>query len=321
MSITLRHFYESAREPLHLSIESGDHYLNHDVGEHSFNRPGLALAGFFQYFAKRRIQVFGLAENSYLASLSDEERQVRLEHLFEHRVPALVMTRNRKASREMKELATKFRIPVLRTSMITGHFMNAATVLIEALAAPTTRVHGTTVDIIGVGVLIEGEPGIGKSEAALTLIERGHSLVADDITVLRRESGGTITASSVEITRYHMEIRGLGIIHVPSLFGVAAMRTDVRLDLIVRLQRPSPQVELDRTGLNPAFRDVLGVAVPLITLPVDAGRELAHVIEVAALNQRLKMLGHDAAKELDEKLIGMLSTKRPASRRGGKTVP
>jgi len=164
---------------------------------------------------------------------------------------------------------------------------------------------------MGVGVLIEGEPGIGKSEAALTLIERGHSLVADDITVLRRETSHAITASSVEITRYHMEIRGLGIIHVPSLFGVASMRTDVRLDLIVRLQRPSPQVELDRTGLNPATRNVLGLEVPLVTLPVDAGRDLAHVIEVAALNQRLKMLGHDAAKELDQKLIDMLSRRRP----------
>ena len=150
-------------------------------------------------------------------------------------------------------------------------------------------------------------------EAALTLIERGHSLVADDITVLRRTGTDAITASSVEITRYHMEIRGLGIIHVPSLFGVASMRPEARLDLIVRLQRPSPQIELDRTGLNPAYRNVLGVNIPLITLPVDAGRDLAHVIEVAARNQRLKMLGHDAAKELDEKLISMLGKRRGPS--------
>jgi len=313
MTITVRQFFDAAKENLKLSIESGEKFLDNDIGEHSINRPGLALAGFFQYFARRRIQVFGLAEHSYFRSLSAEEQRKRLEQMFSKRIPAVVMTRNRRASKEMKELASRFRIPVLRSPMITGNFMNEATVLLEAMSAPTTRVHGTTVDILGVGVLIEGEPGIGKSEAALTLIERGHSLVADDITVLRRESGNAITASSVEITRYHMEIRGLGIIHVPSLFGVASMRTDARLDLIVRLQRPSPQIELDRTGLNPVVRNVLGVNIPLITLPVDAGRDLAHVIEVAALNERLKMLGHDAAKELDDKLISLLSKRRRQS--------
>lgn len=313
MSITLRQFYDAGKTSLKLEIESGEAHLDHEIGEASINRPGLALAGFYQYFARRRIQVFGLAEFTYLRSLDTEQRKIRLEQMFKHRVPAIVSTRNRRVTREIKDLASRFKIPVLRTPMITGPFMNEATVLLEQLSAPTTRVHGTTVDILGVGVMIEGEPGIGKSEAALALIERGHSLVADDITVLRRDSGDVITASSVEITRYHMEIRGLGIIHVPSLFGVASIRTDVRLDLIVRLQRPSPQVELDRTGLNTVYRNVFGVNIPLVTLPVDAGRDLAHVIEVAALNQRLKMLGHDAAKELDEKLIGLLSKRRRPS--------
>lgn len=310
MTITVRQFYEAAQEKLKLSVVSGEKFLDNRIGENSLNRPGLALAGFFQYFARRRIQVLGLAEGSFLKSLELGERRKHLEAMFAKRIPAMVVTRNRRSTREMKELATQYKIPLLRSSMITGPFMNEATVLLESLAAPTTRVHGTTVDILGVGVLIEGEPGVGKSEAALTLIERGHSLVADDITVLRRSSSDAITAASVEITRYHMEIRGLGIIHIPSLFGVASMRTQTQLDLVVRLQRPSPQLELDRTGLNKTNRSVLGVDIPLITLPVDAGRDLAHVIEVAALNQRLKMLGHDAAKELDEKLIGVLSKRR-----------
>ncbi len=310
MSITIRQFFEVGRDDLKLTVECGDEFLDRTIGEHSINRPGLALAGFFRYFARRRIQVFGMAEYHYLQSLNVKDRRLRLEQMFSLNIPAIVVTRGRRASPEILELAVRHLTPVLRTPMITGNFMNEATLLIESLAAPTTRVHGTTVDIMGVGVLIEGEPGIGKSEAALALIERGHSLVADDITVLRRDGGNVIHASSVEITRYHMEIRGLGIIHVPSLFGVAAIRTDVRLDLIIRLQRPSPHVELERTGLNPVTRSVLGVEVPLVTLPVDAGRELAHVIEVAALNRRLKMLGHDAAKELDNKLIEMLSKRR-----------
>lgn len=309
MTITVRQFYDAARESLRLTVESGEAHLDHPVTEYSINRPGLALAGFFQYFARRRIQVFGLAEYHYLRSLDEKSRRLRLDQMFRTRIPALVVTRSRHATPEIKEIATRYRVPVLRTPMITGLFMNEATLLIENMAAPSARVHGTTVDIMGVGVMIEGEPGIGKSEAALTLIERGHSLVADDITVLRRDSGNVIIASSVEITRYHMEIRGLGIIHVPSLFGVASIRTDVRLDLIVRLQRSTPQLELDRTGLNPATRKVLGVEVPLITLPVDAGRDLANVIEVAALNRRLKMLGHDAAKELDDKLINIMTRR------------
>jgi HPr kinase/phosphorylase len=310
MPLTVRQFFDEAREALKLTVESGEEHLGHELTEYSLNRPGLALAGFFEHFPRRRIQVLGLAEYNYLRSLDEETRRQRLEQLFKKRIPALVITRGRRATPEIKAWASRYRVPVLRTTMITGHFTNEATLLIESLAAPTTRAHGTTVDIMGVGVMVEGEPGIGKSEAALTLIERGHSLVADDITVLRRESGNVVIASSVGITRYHMEIRGLGIIHIPSLFGVASIRTETRLDLIIRLQRLTPQLELDRTGLNPATRPVLGVEVPLITLPVDAGRDLAHVIEVAALNQRLKKLGHDAAKELDEKLIDMLSRRK-----------
>jgi HPr kinase/phosphorylase len=313
VSLTVRQFYEAARQPLGLHIEAGADYLDQPISEAALNRPGLALAGFFNYFAQRRVQVLGLAEHSYLKSLTPDEQVTRLRALFKRRIPALVITRGRRATDQMRRLAQQYRLPVLRTSLITGRFINEATVLMAGLVAPTMRVHGTTVDILGIGVMIEGEPGIGKSETALTLIERGHSLVADDITVLRRGSDLAIVASAVEITRYHMEIRGLGIIHVPSLFGVASMRKDARLDLIVRLQRLSPEFEHDRSGLTPQSREVLGVSIPLITLPVAAGRDLAHVVEVAALNEKLKHLGHDAAKELDEKLIQKFAQKRGMS--------
>lgn len=308
MPITIKEFLDAGRATLNLEVECGEAYLDNVVEEDALNRPGLALAGFFKYFAKRRIQVFGLAETTYLGSLPDAERRQRLQQLYRQRVPGIVITRHRHALPEMKEMSAEFKTPLLRSNMITGRFMNQATVLIENLVAPRTRVHGTMVDIMGVGVLIEGEPGIGKSESALTLIERGHSLVADDITIFRRRSS-EILASAVEVTRYHMEIRGLGIIHVPSLFGVASMRGETRLDLIVRLERPGPQIESDRSGLAQKSRDVLGVPIPLVVLPVAAGRDLAHVIEVAALNQRLKMLGHDAAKELNDKLINRMLQK------------
>lgn len=309
-AITVRHFFDAAGAGLEMSVEAGEKYLDRTITETALNRPGLALAGFFQYFASKRVQVLGLAEWTYVKSLPEGERMERMRALFACRFPALVLTRSRHALPEMKAMAEEYRIPVLRSAMITGDFMNKATVMIEDMASPRIRVHATTVDIMGVGVLIEGPPGIGKSETALALIERGHSLVADDITVLHRSGPDAIQATSVEITRFHMEIRGLGIIHIPSLFGVASMRTTARLDLIVRLDRPNPQMEADRSGLTPESRDVMGVQIPMVTLPVAAGRDLAHVIEVAALNQRLKNLGHDAAKELDEKMISMLSRKR-----------
>lgn len=309
MTITVSQFLEAGRQTLSLEVVAGDRYLGRPIPEEAINRPGLALAGFFQYFAHRRIQVMGLAENAYLKSLSDDERVSRLRQFFEKQIPCVVITRSRHAFPEIPEMANEFRVPVLKTPMITSRFINAATVLMENLTAPSMRVQGTMVDIMGIGVLLEGEPGIGKSETALALVERGHSLVADDITVLRRDSSGVVVASAVEITRYHMEIRGLGIIHVPSLFGVASVRREMRLDVIIRLHRPEPGIEDDRTGLAQEMRDVLGVKVPVSTLPVEAGRDMAHIVEVAALNQRLRQLGHDAAKELDEKLVSVLTRK------------
>lgn len=310
MPITIRQFLDSGRASLDLSVVTGEAHLDRIIHEPVLNRPGLALAGFLRYFAFRRVQVLGLAEMTYLKGLSEVERSGRLRQFFQSRIPCVVIARHRQIFPEMEELANAHRVPVLRTTMITSRFLNAGTILLENLAAPRQQVQGTMVDIMGIGVLLEGEPGIGKSEIALALIERGHSLVADDLTVLRRDSTGVIIGSAVELTRYHMEIRGLGIIHVPSLFGVASMRLEMKLDLIVRLQPAGTGEENDRIGLTQESRDVLGVTIPLITLPVAAGRDLAHAVEVAALNQKLKQLGHDAAKELDEKLMAVLDRRR-----------
>lgn len=309
MSVTVAEFLDAGRESLELEVIAGGEHLSRAIPETSLNRPGLAMAGFFQFFANKRIQVLGLAELTYLKSLSNEERRTRLEEFFRHHIAGLVVTRSRRVPKEVIELAGIHRVPVLRTRMITWDFINLGTLVFEDLTSPRLRVQGTMVDILGVGVLIEGRPGIGKSETALALIERGHSLVADDVTVMRRDSAGNITCSSVDITRYHMEIRGLGIIHVPSLFGVAAIRLNMKLDLIVRLEDAGENTDLDRTGLSPKNREMMGVQVPLVELPVAAGRDLSLIIEVAALNQKLKMLGHDAAKELDEKLIQVLAAK------------
>ena len=310
MAIAVRQFLEAGRKSLSLEVIAGKAHLDRPIQEEALNRPGLALAGFFQYFAHRRIQVLGLAEHAYLKSLSAGERAARVRQFFQKQIPCVVVTRSRRAVPEVEGMADEFHVPVLKSPMITSRFINAATIIMENLMSPHMRAQGTMVDIMGIGVLLEGEPGIGKSETALALIKAGHSLVADDSTALRRDSTGMIIGSAVEITRYHMEIRGLGIIHVPSLFGVASVRSEMRLDLIVRLHRPDLEIEDDRTGLAHQTRDVLGVKIPLITIPVAAGRDLAHVVEVAALNERLKQLGHDAAKELDEKLVLALTQKK-----------
>ncbi len=310
MSITVEQFLEEGREPFSLDVVAGERHLNRVIKEQALNRPGLALAGFFQHFAHLRVQVLGLAENAYLKSLSGEERRQRLRMLYGKKVPCLVLTRNRQPFPELLECAEEFKVPLLRTPMITNRFINGATLVMENLTAPVIRYQGTMIEIMGMGVLMEGRAGIGKSETALALIERGHSLVSDDLTVLRKDSTGAIIGYAEDMTRYHMEIRGLGIIHIPSLFGVASMRREVHLDLIVRLERFDPEEDYDRTGLNSETQTVLDREVPLLTIPVAAGRDIAHVVEVAALNQKLKQLGHDAAKELDEKLVRALERKR-----------
>ena len=307
--ITVADFYEAGRLALQMDWEANaEAAVGREITEVALNRPGLALAGFLRYFANRRIQVLGLAEMTYLGSLSPEERAKRILALG--RVPALVMSRGRRLPGYVRQAVAELRIPVMRTHLVTGHFMNAATVLLQNMTSPRIRVAGTMVEINGVGVLLEGEPGVGKSEIALALIKRGHSLVADDSTILTRDSTGAIQGSAVEITREHMEIRGLGIIHVPCLFGVASMRGAMRLDLIIRMRKPTAdEDDIDRTGLDTAGRNVLGVEIPLITVPVAAGRDLTNVVEVAALNQRLKQMGHDSAKELDERLKVVLARK------------
>lgn len=308
MAITVRTLWEAGADKLALSIVSGKEHLDRRLQETAMNRPGLALTGFFQYFANQRLQIFGLAEFTYLKSLKPTERLKRLEGLFNQQIPGIVVTRNRRASKEMLDLADRFNVPVLRTSMVTMNFVNECTVLLEKLTAPHERIQGTTMEIMGIGVLLRGHPGIGKSETALSLIERGYSLVSDDVTEIRQTSRGRIVCWASEVTRYHMEIRGIGIIHVPSLFGVAAIRRQTELDLIVDLKQPTG--DEDRTGVQPEKVLIMGCEIPCITLPVRSGRDMANIVEVAALNQKLKELGHDAAKELDDKIINRLTRGR-----------
>lgn len=308
MAITVRKLWEVGAEKLSLSVIAGEEYLDNRLPETAMNRPGLALTGFFQYFAKHRLQIFGLAEFTYLKSLSDKEKYKRLEAMFQQHVPGVVITRNRQVPKEIIKLADEYKVPVFRTPLVTMLFVNECTVMLETLTSPQERVQGTMMDVMGIGVLLRGDPGIGKSETALALIERGYSLVSDDVTEIRRTTRRRLLCWANEVTRYHLEIRGLGIIHVPSLFGVASIRSQCELDLVINLKHPSG--EEDRTGVQPETIHIMGEEIPSITLPVRSGRDMANIVEVAALNQKLKALGHDAAKELDERVINRLTRGR-----------
>ena len=303
--ITVSKLLEFGSDSLKLKVLAGENFLDRKINETAMNRPGLALTGFFTYFANQRLQIFGLAELTYIKNLNSKDRKYRLEEVFKKNIPGIVLTRKRKAIPEILELAATYKVPVLSTSMVTMDFVNACTVMLDDLTAPAKRIQGTALEIMGIGVLLRGDPGIGKSETALALIERGYSLVSDDVTEIRRTSRGKLICWANDLTRYHMEIRGLGIIHVPSLFGVSSIRRKTELDLVIDLKMPSG--EEDRTGVLQETIDIVGVNVPLITLPVRSGRDMANIVEVAALNQKLKELGHDAAKELDDKIITRLS--------------
>ncbi len=305
--VTVDDFLKAGRTRLDLDLVAGESGLSRKIDEAAVNRPGLALTGFFSYFAPRRLQTLGHAEMAYLHSLNNDERRIRLTQLFERNIPCLVVTRRHRVLPELEELAEEFKTPVMRTPMVTKHFVNAATIVMENLMAPRQVIQGTMVEILGLGVLLMGKAGVGKSETALSLIKKGHSLVADDVTSCRVDSSGALVGAPMRATRYHMEIRGLGIIHVPSLFGVASVRNEKRLDLVINLCSQEAVASDDRSGQTTGLRSILGVNVPAINIPVAPGRDVANVVEVAALDQMLKRLGHDAAKELDEKLISMLA--------------
>ncbi len=305
--VTVARFVESGCDRLGIEPVSGTAGLDRPITEAAVNRVGLALTDFFRYFAQHRVQIIGHAENAYLASLDSEARIQRIRAVMRKRIPCLVFTRNRRIAPAVARLGDEFGVPILRSRLITKHFINAATIVLENLMAPRINMQGTMVDIMGLGVLLEGDPGVGKSETALALVKKGFSLVADDVTTFMKDSAGKIVGSPVGVTRYHMEIRGVGIIHVPSLYGISSVRAEKELELIVgfkRLERTEDRSwEIDGGYRT---RNVLGLNIPSMVLPVAPGRDMANIVEAAALDFKLKQLGHDAAKELDLKLMDVM---------------
>ncbi|QQY08767.1 MAG: HPr(Ser) kinase/phosphatase [Candidatus Xiphinematobacter sp.] len=292
---------------LGLRLESSSQGMERKIMEPTVNRPGLALSGFYNYFASKRIQVIGAAEQSYLHSLAAALLARRLRCLFASNIPCLVVARGFEVSSLLLGEAQYHGTPVFCTNMVTMRFINAATIALEFEFAPTSAEHGSMVDILGVGVLIRGASGIGKSECVLGLIERGYSLVSDDITRIRFVEGRELVGMASDITKFHMEVRGIGIINVAAVFGIGSVRPEKRVDLVVTLKDWRELEDVDRIGLDVNFYDILGVKIPHIVLPVKMGRDMGRLVEVAALDQKLKSMGSNSAVEFNQRLLQIMS--------------
>jgi HPr kinase/phosphorylase len=306
-SVTVEQFYKQHGTALQMRLVAGEENLKRVIREPTVNRPGLALSGFTRYFAYKRVQAVGNAEVYFLRSLAPAERERHCAALFAFKIPCFVFSRGLRPDKEFLDAAAKAGVPVFQTPLVTMKFINAATFALETMFAPRGTELGSMVDILGVGVLIRGESGIGKSEAVLALIERGYSLVSDDVTRVTLMDGREVIGTSSELTRSHMEIRGIGIINVAAMFGVKSIRQEKQLDLVVALKAWSEVSEVDRIGIEQEFVKVLGVDIPHIVIPVRPGRDLARLIEVAAFQTKLKLSGYNAAQELNERLIAHMS--------------
>jgi HPr kinase/phosphorylase len=306
-AITVERFYTGEAQHLSMKLVAGASGLKRVIREPTVNRPGLALAGFTRYFANKRLQVIGNAETCFLRTLSSQDRARRYANLFSYKIPGVIFSRNLVPDKLFRRAAEKAQVPIFVTPMITMKFINMATLALEMLFAPRGSEMGSMVDILGVGVIIRGDSGIGKSESVLALIERGYSLVSDDITRLTLIDGHEIMGTSAELTRNHMEVRGIGIINVADMFGVRSIRAEKSVDLVITLKPWEEVADVERLGMDQQFVKILGVPVPHMIIPVRPGRDLARLIEVAAFHVKLKSAGRNPAKELNDRVLAQMA--------------
>ncbi|MCC6488914.1 MAG: HPr(Ser) kinase/phosphatase [Candidatus Hydrogenedentes bacterium] len=306
-SIAVARLLDAMADDLELEVLCGFQGIGRSVYTSDINRPGLALGGYLDYFASDRVQILGNTEIHYMEQLSSAGLQHRLEGMFSFEIPAFLLSRNLTPSHIFMDMCNRRGIPVLRSRKSTDEVISRIILFLAEEFSPETIVHGSAVDCYGVGCLIVGAPGIGKSETALELVERGHRIVADDVVALKRRREDSLYAESSPVIEHHMEIRGIGIIDIKSVYGVGRVRNSKRIGLVVELEEWSQESEYDRTGLTEEFVTVLGVRIPYLLIPVRPGRNLAIILEVAALNHRLKELGVHPAQKLNERLMTLMS--------------
>ena len=282
-------------------------YENIEISSADVNRPGLQLAGYMEYFGTDRMQIIGKGETAYLMQLREGDRYRRLDNFFKCGFPCMVVARGLGVFPEMIEVGKKYNIPVLRTDDVTSRFMSGVIRYLSLQLAPRTSMHGVLVEVYGEGILILGESGVGKSEIALELVKRGHRLVADDNVEIRKVSDKTLVGTAPEIIRHLIEIRGIGILDVKNLYGVGSIKMTENINLVIKLEHWNDKKVYDRLGIEDEYTDILGLMVPCLTIPVSPGRNLAIIVEVAAMNTRQKKMGYNAAKALSERVLGNIN--------------
>lgn len=272
------------------------------IDENDVTRPGLQLMGFYEYFNPERMQIIGKMEFAYLSTIDEETRTQRLDALMSRHIPALIIARELPYFSEMLDLAKKYEVPLLRSKESTSNFISGLIAFLNLNLAPRITRHGVLIEIYGEGVFITGESGVGKSETAIELVKRGHRLVADDAVEIRKVSNISLVGSSPDNIRHFLELRGIGIINARRLFGIGAVKNTEKIELIVEMEQWNPEKIYDRMGVDTQFATILGVKIPMLTIPVKPGRNLAVILEVAAMNNRQKKMGYNAAQELLDKL-------------------
>lgn len=272
------------------------------IDENDVTRPGLQLMGFYEYFNPERMQIIGKMEFAYLSTIDEETRTQRMDALMSRHIPALIIARELPYFSEMLDLAKKYEVPLLRSKESTSNFISGLIAFLNLNLAPRITRHGVLIEIYGEGVFITGESGVGKSETAIELVKRGHRLVADDAVEIRKVSNISLVGSSPDNIRHFLELRGIGIINARRLFGIGAVKNTEKIELIVEMEQWNPEKIYDRMGVDTQFATILGVKIPMLTIPVKPGRNLAVILEVAAMNNRQKKMGYNAAAELLDQL-------------------
>lgn len=311
-TMSIGQWVEAVGSKLAIQVEAGRSGLDRQISSSEIHRPGLALAGFVGMFTFDRVQVLGNTEMLYLKGLSDEGRRAALETIYQFDIPCVVITDNNLSPPLMRELADQKGIPLLQTRFSTTKFVHLFSLYTDDFFAPWTTLHGSLVDVYGIGLLFIGRSAIGKSEVALDLVERGHRLVADDVVVAFRKMQGSLFGTAPEILRNIMEIRGLGILDVRNMFGIRAVRLQKRIEVIVKLVEWDDSLDYERTGLEDQWASILDVEVPLVTVPIYPGKNITVIAEAIALNHQLKLQGYHTAQEFNRRQMEYMKKKRSA---------
>ncbi|MCB1213013.1 MAG: HPr kinase/phosphorylase [Chlamydiia bacterium] len=316
MSYCVKDLYQQNKEKLCLELLTGNEGLKRRLLVPEAHRPGLSLTGFLKSHASKRILVLGKVEVQYINSLDEETQVARLDSILQRQRPAVIAGRNLRPPAKLLSLCAERKIPLFRSSMTTMNLLSELNYILGEEFAPRTQCHATLVEVFGVGVLIQGDSGVGKSEAALGLIERGHRLVTDDVVKIRKRENTYLEGYGAELTQHHMEIRGIGIINVAHLYGAVCVRRAKSIDLVVKMEVWDDNKYYDRAGLEEKFCEYLGLRIPYHILPVKPGRDVVLLLETIALNHRLIGMGYNSALEFNTKLLETISSKSKKQRKG-----